>query len=81
MVRELAEELDVTVAAGEQVGSDVPLADGRVLRAHLARLVAGEPVLREHSEVRWVGRRELAALDLLDADRGWVPDLAPLLRP
>ena len=81
VARELVEELELEVAVGEQVGSDVPLADGRVLRAHLARLVGGAAELREHSELRWVGRRELAGLDLLDADRGWVPDLAPLLRP
>lgn len=81
VAREIAEELDLAVDVGEQVGADVPLADGRVLRAHLARRRGGEPVLREHSQVRWVGAAELAGLEVVEADRGWLPDLLPLLAP
>ncbi|GAB2938047.1 hypothetical protein GCM10027047_38140 [Rhodococcus aerolatus] len=81
VAREIREELNLAVDVAGQVGADVPLADGRVLRAHLARLRGGEPVLREHSEVRWVGAAELAGLEVVEADRGWLPDLAPLLAP
>lgn len=81
VARELAEELDLEVAVDGQLGADVPLPDGRALRAYAARLVGGEPVLREHSEVRWVGAAELAALELVGNDRAWLPELTPLLRP
>lgn len=60
LARELDEELGVTVRVGGQLGADVGLAGGRVLRARWADLVAGEPVLREHSALRWVGADELA---------------------
>lgn len=75
LARELDEELGVTVRVGGQLGADVGLAGGRVLRARWAELVAGEPVLREHSALRWVGADELAGVDLVPADRAWTAEL------
>lgn len=77
--RELDEELGVGIEPGAQLGADVPLPDGRVLRAYRARLVSGEPVLREHAAVRWVDADELWRLDLVGNDRAWRLELTALL--
>lgn len=77
--RELREELGVEVAGGTRVGDDVPLPDGRVLRAYRVDLVSGTPSALDHAEVRWVNGRELGEIDLVGNDRGWVPDLRPYL--
>ncbi|WP_127784661.1 NUDIX domain-containing protein [Rhodococcus sp. X156] len=79
LVRELDEELGVVVEPGEQVGADVLLPDGRVLRAYRAELVRGPAEAREHAALRWVGAGELSRLDLVVNDRGWRAELAPLL--
>ena len=70
LVRECREELGVEVVAGEGVGPEVPLKDGYVLRARLARLAGGEPApLEDHDALRWLGPEELDEVDWLDADR------------
>jgi len=81
LVRECAEELGVAVVAGAQVGPDVPLSGGAVLRVLAARLAdpLAEPVAREHRAVRWLGRDELDTVDWLPADRVLLPDLRALL--
>lgn len=79
LARELVEELELDVRPGEQVGVDVPLPGGRVLRALRAELVGGEPVLHEHTELRWVDARQLWRLDLVGNDRAWRPELTALL--
>ncbi|WP_072688018.1 (deoxy)nucleoside triphosphate pyrophosphohydrolase [Rhodococcus marinonascens] len=73
--RELREELGVEVSGGERIGDDVPLPDGRVLRAYRVELVSGTPVALDHAELRWVDARELGDIDLVGNDRGWVPHL------
>jgi 8-oxo-dGTP diphosphatase len=82
LVRECREELAVEVVPGEQLGPDVPLPGGCVLRVHVARLAdpAARPTLVEHAALRWVDVMELAKLDWLDADRAVLPDLEALLR-
>jgi 8-oxo-dGTP diphosphatase len=67
---------------GGQVGPDVPLPDGGVLRIYLARLAdpAARPVPVEHAALRWVPAAELPTLDWLDADRAVLPDLERVLR-
>ncbi|BAH54239.1 NTP pyrophosphohydrolase [Rhodococcus opacus B4] len=85
--RELREELGVEVSGGDRIGDDVPLPDGRVLRAYRVELVSGTPAALDHAELRWVDERELGEIDLVGNDRGWVPDLrlhlngGPDLRP
>ncbi|MEV0945664.1 (deoxy)nucleoside triphosphate pyrophosphohydrolase [Rhodococcus sp. NPDC049939] len=73
--RELREELGVEVTGGDRIGDDVPLPDGRVLRAYRVELVSGTPVALDHAEVRWVDARELRDIELVGNDRGWVPHL------
>src|SRR5262245_23297324 len=82
LVRECREELAVDVLPGEQLGPDVPLPSGHVLRILLARLVqpTATPVAAEHAALRWVGPTELAELDWLDADRAILPNLAAQLK-
>ncbi|MGH3812066.1 MAG: (deoxy)nucleoside triphosphate pyrophosphohydrolase [Pseudonocardiaceae bacterium] len=82
LVRECREELAVEVVPGEQLGPDVPLAGGYLLRAHAARLAdpAAQPIPVEHAALKWVDATELSSLDWLDADRSVLPDLEALLR-
>ncbi len=82
LIRECGEELAVEIVPGEQLGPDVALAGGSVLRVHVARLAQprATPVPVEHAALRWVDVSELAALDWLDADRVILPDLEVLLR-
>ncbi|HEY6425114.1 MAG TPA: NUDIX domain-containing protein, partial [Pseudonocardiaceae bacterium] len=78
LVRECREELAVDVVPAEQLGADVPLPDGSVLRVYVARLAdpTAQPVPVEHTALRWVGTAELADLDWLPPDRTLLPDLA-----
>jgi 8-oxo-dGTP diphosphatase len=82
LIRECREELAVEIVPGEQLGPDVPLPGGHVLRVHVARLAQpmATPVPVEHAALRWVDVTNLAELDWLDADRAILPDLEVLLR-
>ncbi|WP_143153640.1 (deoxy)nucleoside triphosphate pyrophosphohydrolase [Rhodococcus rhodnii] len=77
--RELHEELGVVADVGERIGVDVPLGSGLVLRAYRATLRGGTVNALDHAAVRWVGADELAAADLVPADRAWLPDLTAVL--
>ncbi|MDX6238484.1 MAG: 8-oxo-dGTP diphosphatase [Kribbellaceae bacterium] len=76
-VRELAEELGLQVRIGRSLGLEQPIGDRYLLRVYVGELIAGEPVLHEHSATRWIGPAELDGLDWLSADR---PFLEPLRR-
>ncbi|HEY2762998.1 MAG TPA: ATP-binding protein [Pseudonocardiaceae bacterium] len=82
LIRECREELAADIVAGGQLGPDVPLPGGRVLRVYQARLAdpGQHPVPVEHAALRWVSAAELAELDWLDADRAVLPDLYRILR-
>ncbi|TDU91509.1 8-oxo-dGTP diphosphatase [Kribbella voronezhensis] len=73
--RELVEELGVHVSVGKSFGLEEPIGDRYLLRVYFAELVAGEPVLHEHAEIRWVGPAELDELDWLAPDRPFLPVL------
>ncbi|MGH3896773.1 MAG: (deoxy)nucleoside triphosphate pyrophosphohydrolase [Pseudonocardiaceae bacterium] len=81
LARECREEIAVEIVPGEQLGPDVPLPGGYLLRVHTARLAdpTARPVPVEHAALRWVDVTELAGLDWLDADRTFLPHLAPFL--
>lgn len=81
LLRELREELGIEVRGGERFGPAVPLPGGSVLCAYRVELVAGEPEAFDHTEVRWVDAHELEEMDLVPADRAWLPDLRALLAP
>jgi 8-oxo-dGTP diphosphatase len=73
--RELQEELGLQVSVGKSFGSEEPIGERYLLRVYFAELVAGEPVLHEHAEIRWVGPAELDELDWLAPDRPFLPVL------
>jgi 8-oxo-dGTP diphosphatase len=70
LVRELEEELDITVACGEGLTPVVWDYGGGPIRLHpfVCRIVAGELHPHEHSEIRWCEPDELPALDWAEAD-------------
>ncbi|NEA32174.1 (deoxy)nucleoside triphosphate pyrophosphohydrolase [Streptomyces sp. SID13031] len=78
-VRELREELALEIAPGASLGPAQPIGDRYLLRVYAAALVRGEPVLHEHSAIRWVDASELAELDWLPADRPFLIALRVLL--
>ncbi|ADB34542.1 NUDIX hydrolase [Kribbella flavida DSM 17836] len=75
--REIEEELGLRIRVGASLGHEEPIGDKYVLRVYLADLVddAVAPVVREHSEIRWVPVADLHTLRWLPAD---VPFLAEL---
>ncbi len=81
LARECREELGVEIAVGARLGEDTATSGGRsVLRVYAARLVAGDPVAREHAALRWLCAGELDEVAWLDADRPLLPPLRVLLR-
>jgi len=86
LVRECTEELGVQIAPRAFLG-EVPL-DGVVaggapgastLRVFWGRVVAGELVAHEHTELRWLTADELEDLDWIAADRPLLPAVRTLL--
>ncbi|MGH3869939.1 MAG: (deoxy)nucleoside triphosphate pyrophosphohydrolase [Pseudonocardiaceae bacterium] len=77
LIRECREELAVEIVPGEQLGPDVPLPGGAVLRVHLARLAdpTARPVPVEHAALSWVDLADLPTLDWLAPDRTILPHL------
>jgi 8-oxo-dGTP diphosphatase len=68
LVRELREELGVTVEVGARVGPDVPMGDA-VLRVYAVRVTDGTVTALEHPELRWLTPADLHTVDWLPADR------------
>ena len=68
LVREIAEELDVTIAVGERLGTTQLPGSAVRLSVYLATIVQGEPAAREHDAIRWCAPVELEALDWAEAD-------------
>ncbi|WP_415973468.1 (deoxy)nucleoside triphosphate pyrophosphohydrolase [Rhodococcus sp. 077-4] len=79
LARELREELGVECSIGAALRGDVDLPGGLVLRAYRAALVSGVPAALEHSALRWVDAATLPTMDLVDADRLWLPELQEML--
>jgi 8-oxo-dGTP diphosphatase len=86
LVREIGEELGVAIVPQAFVGE--VLLDGVVgggapgdstLRVWSARIASGQPVAREHAQVRWMRADELDALDWIAADRPLLPAVRDLL--
>jgi 8-oxo-dGTP diphosphatase len=70
LVRELREELGVTVRPLRRIPGEWPLPGGRLLHVWTAAIVEGTPrPLQDHDSLRWVTPREAADLDWLPPDR------------
>jgi 8-oxo-dGTP diphosphatase len=80
LVRECREELGVEVAVGAQLGRDLAIPAGRVLRVFACRLVEGEPAAYEHSALRWLGAHEVDDVPWLETNAALLVPLAALLR-
>lgn len=79
LVRELAEELGITVAVGDRIGPDIPIGEAVVLRAYAVTQTGGTLHPHDHRALRWVAAAELDDLPWVPADRAWLPDLLALL--
>lgn len=75
LVRELEEELDLTVSVGRRIGDDVDLGGNQVLRCYRVTIVTGEPALTEHDAIRWMSAGDLDTVDWLPSDRELMPAL------
>ncbi|MDX6211681.1 MAG: 8-oxo-dGTP diphosphatase [Frankiales bacterium] len=80
LVRECREELGVDIAIGAQLGGDLPIGGGRVLRVYAARLGAGPLTVTEHRSVRWLCADELDSVPWLATNRPLLQPIAALLR-
>ena len=81
LVREIAEELGVTIAVGDWLSGSAPIGTAYELTVALATLEAGEPAPTEHDRVRWLGADELDDVDWLDPDRPFLAQLRAILAP
>jgi 8-oxo-dGTP diphosphatase len=82
LARELAEELGLAsgdIAVGDRLGDDIPLNGTTTLRAYRVLLIRGEPQPHDHQALRWVTAADLADVDWVPADRGWLGDLSRAL--
>jgi 8-oxo-dGTP diphosphatase len=70
--RELSEELGVeaTSVGAEDFAITDPDGDFLLIFRHV--WIKGDPVCREHSDLRWVTLREMLHLPLIDGDRKYV---------
>ena len=78
-VREVSEELGCRVEVTGPLEGRAVLRDDLALVAVTARLVAGDPVPREHGAVRWLRADQLDEVDWVEADRVFLPALRRLL--
>jgi mutator protein MutT len=80
VVREIAEELGVTVRLERWLGPEVDIAGGWVLTVAVVRIVEGVPTLTDHDEIRWLGPDELGEVTWGAPDVPFLPEVAALLR-
>jgi len=79
LVREVEEELGVTVTVDRWLVGSAPIGTGHLLRVAVVRLEAGEPEPSEHDAVRWLAADELEDVDWLEPDRPFLTELSHLL--
>ncbi|MCW2818917.1 MAG: (deoxy)nucleoside triphosphate pyrophosphohydrolase [Marmoricola sp.] len=78
-VREVHEELGCEVEVTGLLEGRSELRTDLALVGVAARLVAGDPVPREHGAVRWLRADQLDEVDWIEADRVFLPALRRLL--
>jgi 8-oxo-dGTP diphosphatase len=79
LVREVREELGVMIRVERWLAGEEEIGGRYLLRVALARIEEGEPAPTEHDQVRWLAAAELGAVDWLDGDRPFLPELSELL--
>ncbi len=80
LVREVAEELGVAVVVSGWLAERSPIGTAHVLAIALVELVEGEPVPREHDEIRWLSADQLGEVDWLEPDRPFLAELREILQ-
>lgn len=80
LVREIREELGVTVRLDRWLDLEVDIAGGWVLTVGVAQIVEGTPTLSDHDELRWLGPDELGGVPWGAPDVPFLPEVAALLR-
>jgi 8-oxo-dGTP diphosphatase len=81
LVRELREELGITVVVGGRAAGDVvTVGGGGVLRTYWVDILDGEPRALEHAALRWLGGDELDAVDWLPPDLPVIAAIGDRLR-
>ena len=80
LVRECREELGVDITVGAQLGDDLTIPGGRVLRVYAAGLLGGSLTVTEHRQLRWLAGAELDTVPWLVTNRPLLAPLAELLR-
>ncbi|GAB3810885.1 (deoxy)nucleoside triphosphate pyrophosphohydrolase [Kribbella italica] len=75
--REIEEELGLRIIVGAALPGEELIGDKYVLRVYLAEPAGHDwlPVLREHTEIRWVQAADLGTLGWLPADRPFLATL------
>jgi len=77
LIREVQEELDVTLMLGDELtpsGGGWPISDRLTLRIFWAEIFIGRPTLSEsHDQIAWLSADELDSVDWLDADLAALP--------
>lgn len=77
LVREVAEELGVEITLVGWLAGEAMIGTTHLLRVALGTLSDGvEPAPHEHDQVRWLAVDELDAIDWLEPDRPFLPELA-----
>ena len=79
LVREIAEELGVTIAVTGWLAGEAAIGSAYVLTVATALLVEGEPAPTEHDEVRWLSADQLGDVDWLEPDRPFLAELKEIL--
>ena len=77
LIRELKEELNITVEIVRLVGSHIHKYPNLLIKliAFECTIVSGEIVLAEHVDFKWVSIENLLGLDLADADVPFIDKL------
>lgn len=82
LIREIIEELDTVIQVNELV--DIVEYDypnfHLTMHCFLCELVAGDLILKEHQDARWLERQELDSVAWLPADLGLIEKLRTVLK-
>ncbi len=77
IVREIKEELDTKIEAGElfdTIAYDYP-AFHLIMDCFICEVKSGDLILKEHENAKWLRAEDLDAIDWLSADRMLIPKL------
>jgi 8-oxo-dGTP diphosphatase len=79
LVREVAEELGVTIEVRRWLAGSVPIGTVYELSVAVVDVLDGEPTPVEHDLVRWLAADELDDVDWLEPDRPFLTELREAL--